>query len=568
MKIFSLLMLTVLLISQNSFASSLQSSVDRHKISENETLSLTITLDDASFSGSPEIAGLDSNFQILSQRSNSSTTIINGTYSSKKEWHYTLLPKKTGKLLIPSFKLKDMFSDAIEIDVTNANSGTATTQQADIFLEQSVDKNIAYTQERITLTLQIFTAIDIARPEIPNPVFPGFMVEKIGQAEYQSKRDGQNYYVLEYKYGLFPNQSGNVTLPKQRFQISQIINNPRSAFNFPGFGSPNTQTRMLSTPEILLTIKPQPDNLPATYWLPTENVTIKDNWPEQQTVQPGTALTRRIEIKASGSLAAHIPSLPTDNIQGLKTYAEQAELATSINNDNFLATRKENIAVVATRPGTYILPAIQIHWWDTKSRQFKTSTLPERTLTVEVDAAAPLQQQTPANPLASSPEPSIPVSPIPVSAPTPFYMQVYLWMGATIIFIMLWIATLVVMVKRKIQAPTDADIISAAGLARQASLKEKLKHLRSACQSSNAIKARALLIDWAQLQWPDTNILTLDQLKHQVKDDRFAVLLNELDASIYRSSGSWNGKQLGDFLGDIKFTDNTGKEAKLPSLYQ
>ncbi len=108
--------------SQNVFSANLLSSVDRQQISEDETLNLTITLDDAGFSGSPDLAGLDSNFEILGTRNSSSTTIINGSYNSQKEWHYTLLPKKTGKLLIPSFKLKGAFSDAIEIEVLAAGS--------------------------------------------------------------------------------------------------------------------------------------------------------------------------------------------------------------------------------------------------------------------------------------------------------------------------------------------------------------------------------------------------------------------------------------------------------------
>jgi hypothetical protein len=580
-----LFIILIAFFSNNSFAANLVSSVDRNKISEDETLNLTITLDDASFSGSPDLAVLDSNFQILNQRSSSSTTIINGAYNSKKQWLYTLLPKKTGKLLIPSFKLNNAFSEAIEIDVLNNNemnkkndldNAAGSAQQGDLFLEQSIDKTEAYVDEQMTLTLRIFTAIQIARPEIPVPSLPGFMVEQLGQAEYQSKRHDRSYYVLEYKYGLFPNKSGTVLLPKQRYQISQIINNgPRSLFNIPEFDQPSTQARFLSTPELTLNIKPQPDNLPAPYWLPSENLVISDNWPDQQSIETGATLTRSIEIKALGNLAAHIPPLPANSVQGLKMYAEQPELNNTHNNDNFLATRKETIAIVPVQPGTYILPAITLHWWDTKNRQFKTSTLPERSLTVNGSAAASHSLATPVaptqilQPTQVAPIGSALVNPVVDStAQTPFYKNVYVWMAATIFFSVLWIITLVAMIRRKNTKLANSADFSAAEAARQNSLKDALKQLKTACITNNAKLARTAIIQWAQLQWPDTEIRTLLHVKQQIQDDEFSLLLDNLDESLYASSALWNGKPLLNILVSRKLETDNVKEETLPKLYE
>jgi len=583
---YLLILLTGFVFSQNSFSASLASSVDRYKISEDETLNLTVTLDDASFSGSPDLAGLDSNFQVLNSSSGSSTTIINGSYTSKKEWHYTLLPTKTGKLLIPSFKLKNLFSDAIEIEVipagsagknNNLNGGSDTENHSDLYIEEKIDKPEAYVQEEIVLTIRIYAAVDISQPEIPDPVIPDFMVEKLGDAVYQSKQNNRLYYVLEYKYGLFANKNGKMALPKQRYKINQIINSgPRSLFDIQGFGLSAAQPRFLSTPELTLNIKPQPDNLPASYWLPSENITITDNWPEQQTVDVGTPLTRAIEIKGLGNLAAHIPPLPVLNVNGLKTYAEQPELHNARVGDHFQGTRKENIAIVPTQAGTYILPAITLHWWDTKNKQFKTATLPERTLTVKGNAAvapsSPVQgstvspqplQENPAAPADSSLNSPMTENAAPT---TPFYMNVYVWMGTAAFFAVLWLVTLVVLLGRK---NNNASVtLSAAESARQQSLRDAFKQLKAACTANDAKLARTALIHWAQLQWPDAELSTLQQVKKQINNDQFTKLADELDGALYRDAALWSGKPLLDLIQSTKFSDPSDKsEVKLPGLY-
>jgi len=580
MKRFLVSLLFLVAASQSGYAATLVSSVDRHQIGEDETLNLTITLDDASFSGNPDLAGLDSNFQIMGSNSSSSTSIINGAYTSKKEWHYVLLPVKTGKLLIPSFKLKNIFSDAIEIEVlaagsgnrnNNANGDAGTEKHSDLFIDQRIDKTEAYVQEEMILTLRVFTAVQIARPEIPDPSIPDFMVEKLGQAEYQTRQNDRNYYVLEYKYALFPNKSGKVVLPKQRYQINQ------SLFDLQGFGSPATQTRFLFTPELTLNIKPQADNSSNNDWLPSEEVSINDNWQEQQNVDVGTPLTRAISIKALGNLAAHIPPLPAMNINGLKSYAEQPELTNARSGDHFLGMRKENIAIVPTQPGTYILPAITLHWWDTKNKQFKTSTLPERTLTVKGAAGvAPSSSQgSTVSPQSIQQDSSAPVDASLIapaldkalsSASTPLYMNVYVWMGAAGFFIILWIIALVVLLNRKNN--NLSATLSAAEFTRQQSLRDAFKQLKTACTANDAKLARSALIHWAQLQWPNVDISTLQQVKQQINNDQFNKLVDELDGSLYREAAFWNGKSLLDYLQSAKFHVSKDRDpVTLPELY-
>jgi len=571
------LTLLVLLTASTAFAA-LTSSVDRNQMNGDETVTLTVTLDDAGFSGDPDLAGLDSNFEILNSGSSSNTMISNGSITSKKTWRYTLAPKHTGKLLVPSFRLGKEFSEAVEIEVLSAgsnntdnNTAAAHEQHGDLFVDMKTDKDEAYVQERITLTVRIYSAIqiDAQHTQIPDPVIPGMMIEKLGQSEYQAHQDNRNYHVYEIRYSLFANQSGTITVPKQRYQIIQVTGS-RSVFDIPGFGVPALVERTLTTPATDLHIKPQPATAPGNGWLPSDNVQINDNWPEQQTLDTGTPLTRTIEIRALGNLSSQIPPLPAVTLDGLKSYPAQPELKNEQAGNNVLALRKESTAFVPTQPGTYVLPAIEIHWWDTKNREFKIATLGARTLTVRGAAAS--ASTTPLAPMASSTAPANPDADAAIinpsagasPAPTPFYLNSYLWIGVAALLLVLWVITTVLLLRKKTSAASNASTDS--GL--PSSLKEALKQLKLACQKNDARQARAALILWAQQQWPDAHIHTLADVKTRINQPNFATLADELDSCLYRENVAWNGKPLADFMQMAKFSGVAAKaDVKLPNLY-
>src|SRR5690606_31355177 len=160
--------------------------------------------------------------------------------------------------------------------------------RGDLFIEATVNKREAYVQEIIVLTLRIYTSIQIAKPKLPELVIPGLMIEKIEENQFETREADKNYYVLEYRYALFAQQSGELIIPKQRYQISQIISNgPRSIFDIRDFGT-QTQARFLFTTDIPIRIIPIPTNNPVEYWLASDDVSLSDNWPEQQTIEAGT----------------------------------------------------------------------------------------------------------------------------------------------------------------------------------------------------------------------------------------------------------------------------------------
>lgn len=569
-KILTLIFLFI--TAQVTIAANLSASVDRSRISEDETLTLSIIYDDANIPGQPNLGGLESSFEVLNSGSSSETRILNGSVSSSKKWRYTLMPKSTGNLLIPSFNIKDSYSDPIEIEVVDNATlhSTQSSHRGDLFIEASVNKREAYVQEMVTLTLRIYTSVQIAQPKLPELTLPGFMIEKIGENQFETRESDRNYYVLEYRYALFAHQSGDFTIPKQRYQIAQIISNgPRSLFDIRDFGA-QTQARFLSTSDIPVHVHAAPTDNPANYWLASDDVTLTDNWPTEQSVDIGTPITRSIEIKALGNLAANIPPLLEDMPENLKSYREQPTLTNARAGENLLATRTESMAIVAIEPGTYILPEIQLHWWSNKEKQFKTSALPERHIMVKATTISTSTLATPTNALDNQSVTIAGKQPVISVAAIPFYLNAYLWMGVSAGLLIILLVTIFLLLTRK--NPGMAKSISITAI-EQPSAKNSLKEFKQACQAHHPEQARSAMIDWARKQWPNDTLLTIYDIKQKINHAIFSSLASELDLVLYKNTSRWNGQPMLDFLNSNEFLSKVSDispapgRITLPGLY-
>jgi len=544
------------------------SKVDRSKLGENETLQLTISYQDARVSENPDLRSLENQFEIISQSENSSYQFINGRKSSVKEWHYTLLPKKSGKLLIPSFKLKGYFSDSIIIDVLPENSSSSADQKSDLFIESFVDKKEAYVQEMLTWTIRINTAIRIARPELGEMTLPDFIIHKIGETDYQKTINGRRYHVIEYKYALFPNKSGNYLIEKQRYRIAQIINNrPRSLFDISSFN--NTQAKFLTTPEISLVIKPQPVNA-GTNWLPASEVTIKDNLSNTQSIEAGTPITRSITITAADNTASVIAPLQETDIPNLKIYPESPVLDDQFTRGTIVGSRVENMAIIPVQAGTYRLPEISVRWWDTNIKEHRTAVLPERV--IEVTPSSSAQQSTPMNtstttPLSQEEQTLVYSGTSPDNSSYPDNKPSYFWVYSTLLFASLWLGTLayLLLTQKLKQANSDSDKIEES-----TNLKSAVVQLKKSCAEGDPVRIRESVILWGQAFYRDSNLTSLQQVSAQVANEKFQQAVEQLDKALFmHKTDSGKDGQLIDFS-EIIPTQSPAKTSpprKLSPLY-
>ncbi|WP_246125069.1 BatD family protein [Exilibacterium tricleocarpae] len=524
----------LLLLAQAALAGAveLSASVDRKKITLEDSVTLTIRINEQSSSGRPDFSELGADFELLSAPSERSQyQVINGRVSSFTQWQIQLAPKRVGKLLIPSFEYRGAFSDAIEITVLDPVAGRRGNQ-ADIFLEAEIGKSAVYVQEQLILNVRLFTSVTLQSVKSQDIRLPGARVEEIADHRYQRNMAGKTYAVVESVYAVFPQSSGELTIPALTWSVTTAGN--RSSFFGPSGGS----IKRLRSQPLNVEVRPRPATYPADQpWLPAEDVALVQSWnrnPDAFTV--GEPITRTLELSARGLTAAQLPPLPAGNIDSIKVYPEQPQSEDFKSADGIRGVRVESQALVPTQPGQVTLPAVVVTWWDTANDRQREITLPPQV--IDVAPAAATGTVAAMTPAATAPAPGS-----TVAAPITTAGSLWAWQVATALSALL--ALLFAWLWRRAAGPQSA---APADTPRGNAVDTEAKafqQLRATCSNGEPRAIRRALLQWAQLYWQEPHLTRIADLAARLADDEASACCAELEALLYaENSGSGNVRQL------------------------
>ncbi len=364
----------------------LNASVDRSKIYETDTLSLQVTgnMDmEFSFGGllnfgrnqlpTPELNGLDKDFDILDQQQNYSMRSINAQSQAEINWTYSLAPKRSGTLTIPEITFKGAKTKAIPITVLKGKAPKDANTPAMVFLEAEVDKSSAYVQEQIVYTLRLYAADHLAAGDLSTPTPLDAIVEPLGEMKkYYRMVNNTRYEVRERQYLLFPQKSGSLRIDEQSFSGTLIDSKKRKRVRVREFSNP-----------LNISVKAPPPAFSGELWLPASSLHISEKWEDSpDEIKVGDSLTRTIEVQALGLLGSALPPLEIGDIGGMKVYPDQPEVESYEHESGVQSVRKETTALVAIHQGVSSLPEIRIPWWDTVNDVERVAVIPARTISI------------------------------------------------------------------------------------------------------------------------------------------------------------------------------------------
>ncbi len=211
----ALLALISLLASTTAFAR-FDASVDDTTISEADTLRLTLRTDSASITSNPDFEPLQKDFDILSNQRSSQIQSFNGQVDALTTWTLVLKPKHTGTLQIPPITLSDESSQPIEITIKELDPQLKRAIAQTVFFETTYTPKQVYVQSQIVVTRRLFYVNGAQLyGDMPNaPDIPGAMVKLLGESEHSTAvRDGRQYGMIEQRFAVFPERSGDLTIP-------------------------------------------------------------------------------------------------------------------------------------------------------------------------------------------------------------------------------------------------------------------------------------------------------------------------------------------------------------------
>ena len=492
--------------------------LDRTNVSLGDTVTLNIQSNGAL--GTPDLAPLQGDFQLLGTSTSSSVQIVNGRTTTTTQLGVALRPLHAGNLTIPALSVGNAKTQPLTLHVgAGASGGRGKTGDA-VFMEASVLSSSPYVGQETIYSVRLFyqPGVDGA---LGDPVADGARLIKLDRDHsYTVDRNGYAYRVMEYEWALIPQRAGAITVQGPTFQGRQLavgnpgalLNNPNSLFNnpnallngqVPGFGA---QVGAVA-PAAHLDARPAPAGA-GKPWLPARDVQLKlTGMPADGKVDAGVPLTLTLRISASGQPADALPEPELPAIAGARVYPDQTQDANDDSGQWLQGTRTRSFAIVPQRDGTLSLPAITLNWWNVTLDHAEQASVPAQTLTVSGVVAVPAATVA-APPVASAPSVPVAARPAPVSAGQAAPAASAYWRIAAIAGFALWVLAMALALvwwwRRKTATPARA--LRATGTTANAprpGARELQRHALDAANAGHAETCEHALLAWAQAKRPD-----------------------------------------------------------------
>ncbi|PTU74870.1 BatD family protein [Pseudomonas mangrovi] len=537
--LFSLLLAWVPLAAS---AEELIASVDRNRLGIDETVELTLEAPDGTLFDKLDLAPLKPLFDVLGTRQVNRLSTLEGQTRVVTRWIITLQPRNQGFVVIPPLRVGNRETQAITLQVVAAERASDGSL-APIFIDASLDSESVYVQAQALLTLRIFHSVSLYDDSSLTPLqVADARVEQLGEPRtYEQIVNGVRHGVIELRYAIFPLKSGQLTLPSQVFSATPVLRN-RNELN-PFGPRPGTLTRVRS-PQIPLTVKPIPAGYPqGAPWLPARSLTLEESWnPSPEALLVGDSLTRTLRVVAEGLASVQLPPLKQPDLAGLRNYPDQPRLDDSQGDGGITGSREESLALVPTRSDSFVLPDVELFWWNTESDRLERAILAPRTLNVADNPQLD-------DPRSAAPEPPTNVEQVLL---WPWQLGNLLLACSTLLgFALWWRARRQPAVQRSAQSGPSPRTL--------------LDEIKRACQANDPHATRQALDAWAR-QFPET----LAEMAA-----RYAPLSDALDGlngALYSEIGQlWQGDALWQAVRSLPAPETAqtpGSEtSQLPPLY-
>lgn len=526
-----LLSVLVLAVPLPAAAAVLVASVDRAHLAVGESFELTLETSDVTVFGRPDTTPLETDFSVGDVRQVNRPASIADDRGASTRWILSLVAHSSGTLTIPSLNVGELRSQPIVVQVLDAPAdGPAST--APVFIQAGLDQDQVYVQAQTILTLRVYHSVALYDDsQFAPPDLGDARVEPLGSRRtYEKVINGVRHGVIETRYALYPQRSGELVLPALMFTATTVASDDN------GRPRPGAPVRVASAP-MSLKVLPKPALYPAdAVWLPARSLSLSEVWnPAPETATVGQSLTRTLTLKAEGLSSAQLPPLPDGAMDALRRYADQPRLDDQHTERGMVGSRQEREALVPSRPGRSELPAVEIVWWNTREDHLERTSLPARAIEVQ-----------------PAPEPASVTSPPGRAMPGPLWpwqLTTALLALTTLLGFGLW--------WRARSRPAVARLAAAGP-----STRGLLEDLKRACLNNDPQSSRQALDAWARQQ---SETLAQMAVRHPPLSDA----LDGLNGALYSEAGRyWQGRRLWQAVSSLPNGGRpVGAEESLPPLY-
>jgi hypothetical protein len=554
MKFKSVMLFLLLWQTAIAFAAPIKVDVDRKTVRLNESFQIIFSTTEEP-DGEPDFNALSQDFEIIDKSQGSNLSIVNGVTNRTVQWTLNVMAKRAGHLEIPSVPFGKDLSPALKITVTEGNpqtNETASNNHADLFLEVEASPTKPYIQTQVIYTLRFFRKVNIAEASLKDPEIADAVVTKLDEdRNYKTDQNGEEYVVTERKYAIFPQKSGTLTIPSLTLTAAVVRDDPSGFGGF--FNMRGTRTERVASKPITLTVLPTPTNFKGN-WLAAERLELTQQWSDDiNNIKVGEPVTRTLTLTAKGTTVGQLPKLQqaTSN-DDLKTYPDQPKTEEQKNSDGIVAIREEKVAFIASKAGTYTLPAVEIPWFNVQTQKTEIAKIPATIIVASgVGKIADTTQATPTVEKQVD-KPSIIANPQTVNI-QPKQVDNSIWQWLTAFFALAWLVTLALFFTNRKETQPIETVKNPVNPVNQIN-----RVLKQACTDNDAMAAKQTLIAWGQQKYSVSTLGALAEFCDARLRDEILLLNRHLYS---QQEAGWEGKRLFQAFSEHRAMD----KAKLAS---
>ena len=246
-----------MLMTSSTIAAAIRAELDRNRITEGETVTLTLFTDDARQNLDADFSLLERDFQILDRRSETQLSIVNGRQTAVVRLLLTLEPKAAGEFLIPSLTFGGNSTQEIRLQVEPAPEPEPGSQPP-VFIEVDVvpAEGPYYVHAQVGLVVRVFYQQNLTEAAISQPDPSPAAVRLLQETPFQAERGGERYRVLERNYAVFPERSGELSVPPMQL-TGRLVERRTSNVWQPAVRGRRVQ---VESEALQLAIDPKPDS--------------------------------------------------------------------------------------------------------------------------------------------------------------------------------------------------------------------------------------------------------------------------------------------------------------------
>ena len=511
--------------------SAVELKLDRDRVMVGETVTLTFVTDDPQQSLDADFSVLEDDFEILDRRTESQLSIVNGRQTAMVRLLLTVEPRRDGDIQIPSFRFGEHATRPAGLRVDPAPA-LAPGELPPVFLEVELEPSEGpyYVHAQLGLVVRVFYQQNLTEAAISQPEPTPASVRLLQETPYQAERGGERYRVLERRYAVFPERSGELLLPAMT--LSGRLVERRSG----GIWESTVRGRRVrsESEELRLQIEPRPAASSGDHWQPAREFTVAQQISAAEELRVGEPVTRTVLIDVVGLEENMIAEPAWPEVADARIYPDQPQGITRDDGRWVLGHKEFRYAVVPEQAGELLLPELEVKWWDTKNDVERVARLPEQRLKVLPAALVP--------PAAAVP----PSMPAPADA-SPGERAAGGVDGFSrplaVLLAVAWLLTLAGAWWLGRRTANGAEGTSADNTAGDPG--DALRALRAACRANDAPAARRALQRWLGEQG-SANGASILEFAAAAGDDRLTSCLAGLDGLGFRpgAGDDWDGSAL------------------------